>query len=51
MASGRYFGKEPVGLGGYILFGGLTDIWELDVETGQASERVRPHSQNAMVLY
>jgi Tol biopolymer transport system component len=44
-----YFGKEPVGLGGYILFGGLTDIWALDTTTGQATELVPRPSPNAMI--
>ncbi len=44
-----YFGKEPVGLGGYILFGGLTNLWALDVASGQASELVRPAAPNAAI--
>lgn len=41
-ADGRtlYFGKEPVGLGGYILFGGLSNLWALDVSGGQATEQL-----------
>ncbi len=44
-----YFGKEPVGLGGYILFGGLTNLWALDVASGQASELARSRAPNAAI--
>lgn len=33
-----FFGKEPIGLGGYILFSGLTNLWSLDPNSGQATE-------------
>ncbi|MCA1553021.1 MAG: hypothetical protein LC737_01450, partial [Chloroflexi bacterium] len=33
-----FFGKEPTGLGGYILFGGLTSLWTVNVADGKATE-------------
>ena len=33
-----YFSKEPIGLGGYILFGGATDLWVYDFEGGNSKQ-------------
>ena len=33
-----YFSKEPVGLGGYILFGGASNLYRIDVKTREVSE-------------
>lgn len=29
-----FYSQEPVGLGGYLLFGGLTNLWAFDWQTG-----------------
>jgi hypothetical protein len=44
-----YFSKEPSGLGGYILFGGITNIWSYDLSDGKMTEAVQPDSKNALV--
>lgn len=44
-----FFGKEPIGIGGYILFSGLTNLWSLDPATGKATELVHDISPNALV--
>jgi hypothetical protein len=44
-----YFGKEPLGIGGYILFTGLTNLWSLDPATGKATEVLRERVPNAAV--
>jgi WD40-like Beta Propeller Repeat len=44
-----YFSKEPLGLGGYILFGGRTNLWSLDVSSGKATEVVHEIAPNAAV--
>jgi hypothetical protein len=33
-----YFSKEPVGLGGYILFNGASNLYKIDVETKEVAE-------------
>ncbi len=33
-----YFSKEPVGLGGYILYGGASNLYRIDVQTKEVSE-------------
>jgi Ig-like domain from next to BRCA1 gene/WD40-like Beta Propeller Repeat len=33
-----YFSKEPVGIGGYILFGGASNLYRIDVITKEVSE-------------
>ena len=43
-----YFSKEPLGLGGYILFGGITSVWSYDARDGKITELV-PGQQNALV--
>jgi hypothetical protein len=44
-----YFGKEPVGLGGYILFSGLTNLWVYDATTNQTTELVPERAANAAI--
>ena len=44
-----YFGKEPVGLGGYILFGGLSNLWTYDSASGQTAELVHQPAPNAVI--
>lgn len=44
-----YFGKEPVGIGGYILFSGLTNLWSLDPATGKATEMLHERAPDAAV--
>jgi len=44
-----YFSKEPLGLGGYILFGGRTNLWSLDASSGKATEVVHEIAPNAAV--
>ena len=44
-----YFSREPLGIGGYILFAGLTDLWSLDVISGKATEVVHKIAPNAAV--
>ena len=33
-----YFSKEPVGIGGYILFGGASNLYKIDIATKQVTE-------------
>lgn len=33
-----YFSKEPVGIGGYIIFGGASNLYKIDINTKQVSE-------------
>ncbi len=33
-----YFSQEPVGLGGYILFGGASNLYKIDIQTKEFSE-------------
>jgi hypothetical protein len=35
-----YFSKEPVGLGGYILFGGASNLYRIDITTKEVSELI-----------
>jgi hypothetical protein len=44
-----YFGKEPIGIGGYILFSGLTNLWSLDPGSGKATELIPQAAPNAAV--
>ena len=44
-----YFSKEPLGIGGYILFAGLTNLWSLDVSSGTVTELVHELAPNAAV--
>ncbi len=36
-----YYSYEPVGLGGYILFGGASDLWEYTASTGKSVQVVK----------
>ena len=44
-----FFAKDPTGLGGYILFGGFTNLWSLDPATGKATELLAERAKNALV--
>jgi len=33
-----YFSKEPVGIGGYIVFGGASNLYKIDINTKEVSE-------------
>jgi hypothetical protein len=44
-----YFGKEPLGLGGYILFAGRSNIWSYDVASGKSSELVHERVRNNFI--
>ncbi len=33
-----YFSKEPVGLGGYIVFSGISDLYKIDIATKQVTD-------------
>lgn len=35
-----YFSKEPVGLGGYILFPGASSLYKIDIATKQVTEQI-----------
>jgi hypothetical protein len=35
-----YYSREPVGLGGYILFGGMTDLWVYSLKDGKSTQLV-----------
>jgi len=35
-----YYSQEPLGLGGYILFGGVSDLWALDLASGKSQQLV-----------
>lgn len=43
-----YYSYEPVGLGGYILFGGATDLWEYVISTGKSTQLVKEKQFGAM---
>lgn len=36
-----YYSNEPVGLGGYILFGGASNLWEYNIDTLKSTELVK----------
>jgi hypothetical protein len=36
-----YYGLEPSGLGGYILFGGATNLWSYSFSTNKATELIK----------
>jgi hypothetical protein len=40
-ASRLYYGLEPVGLGGYILFGGATNLWSYSLSDGKSAELIK----------
>ena len=33
-----YFSKEPVGIGGYILFSGASNLYQINIATKQVTE-------------
>jgi len=35
-----YFSKEPIGLGGYILFGGASNLYKINIATKEVSELI-----------
>jgi hypothetical protein len=41
-----YFSKEPVGLGGYILFGGASNLLKIDIATNDVTEVIAPTPSN-----
>jgi hypothetical protein len=41
-----YFSKEPVGLGGYILFGGASNLLMIDIATKDVTEVIAPTPSN-----
>ena len=45
-----YFSKEPIGLGGYILFGGVSDLWAYDWASGATTELVPEASAGIICL-
>lgn len=44
-----YFSKEPVGLGGYILFNGASNLYKIDITTKQVSELIPEGSASSPV--
>jgi hypothetical protein len=44
-----YFSKEPVGLGGYILFGGASNLYQIDLATKKVTEVLPPGASGAQV--
>jgi hypothetical protein len=44
-----FFGKEPMGIGGYILFGGFTNLWSLDPVSDKFIEVLHERAKNALV--
>jgi Tol biopolymer transport system component len=45
-----YFSKEPVGLGGYILFSGASNLYKIDVTTKQVTELIPEGSPSGPVI-
>jgi hypothetical protein len=41
-----FFSKEPVGLGGYILFGGASNLLKIDIATKDVTEVIAPTPSN-----
>lgn len=44
-----FFARDPIGLGGYILFAGFTDLWSLDPVSGKATQLLAPRVKNGFV--
>ncbi len=44
-----FFSKDPTGLGGYILFGGRSNIWSLDPVSGKATQVLSLPEKNSAV--
>ncbi len=42
-----YFSKEPVGIGGYILFAGASNLYRYDLDTKQVTELIPQAAANA----
>jgi hypothetical protein len=45
-----YFSREPSGLGGYLLFAGITNLWALDLADGSTTELVPDRTHSAICL-
>src|SRR5205085_6679589 len=45
-----YFSREPLGLGGYILFGGFSNLWEMNLADGATREIVPDSAAGAICL-
>lgn len=45
-----YFSQEPSGIGGYILFGGASNLYTIDVATKQVTEVIPQSSTNQAVI-
>jgi hypothetical protein len=45
-----YFSKEPVGLGGYILFAGASNLYKIDIASKTVSEIVPPVSTGQVAI-
>jgi hypothetical protein len=45
-----YFSREPSGLGGYILFPGISNLWVLDVADGSTTELVPDRTHSTICL-
>ncbi len=45
-----FFSREPLGLGGYILFGGASNLWEMNLADGATREIVPDSAAGAICL-
>lgn len=45
-----YFSKEPVGLGGYILFAGASNLYKVDIATKTVTEVIPPVSPGGIAI-
>ncbi|HSB65314.1 MAG TPA: hypothetical protein VLD65_01975 [Anaerolineales bacterium] len=45
-----YFSKEPVGLGGYILFAGASNLYKVDISTKTVTEVIPPVSPGEVAI-
>ena len=45
-----YYSQEPLGLGGYIPFGGVSDLWALDLASGATAQLVPAAAAGAICL-
>jgi Tol biopolymer transport system component len=45
-----FFSREPLGLGGYILFGGFSNLWAMNLADGAAREIVPDSAAGAICL-
>jgi hypothetical protein len=46
--SALYFSKEPVGIGGYIIFSGASNLYKVDIATQTVTEIIPPLSPSAV---